>query len=92
MTPLGPNGRANVRFQFTQLTRVLRSGMLQSTDGDEIEIGGHLHHYDFESEFGQDHILPLKLNESWAARRLMEALSHLPPCGPTNNTNSAPVR
>ncbi|KAH8341156.1 hypothetical protein KR074_004238 [Drosophila pseudoananassae] len=66
--------------------------MLQSPDGDEIEIGGHLHHYDFESEFGQDHILPLKLNESWAARRLMEALSHLPPCGPPNNSNSAPMR
>ncbi|KAH8382587.1 hypothetical protein KR009_004192 [Drosophila setifemur] len=63
--------------------------MLQSADGDENLNGGDAHHSDLESEFGEDHILPLKLNESWAARRLMEALSHLPPNG---NINSAPMR
>jgi len=63
--------------------------MLQATDGDE-DVDGELLQYDFESELGQDHILPLKLNESWAARRLMEALSHLPPSG-NSSTNSAPV-
>lgn len=42
-------------------------------------------------EEGGGHILPLKLNESWAARRLMEALSHLPPSN-GNSSNSAPVR
>jgi len=62
--------------------------MLQSADGDE---DADLLQYDFEPEPGQDHILPLKLNESWAARRLMEALSHLPPSG-NGSTNSAPVR
>ncbi|XP_026839465.1 uncharacterized protein LOC6552707 isoform X2 [Drosophila erecta] len=62
--------------------------MLQATDGDE---NGELVQFDFESELGQDHILPLKLNESWAARRLMEALSHLPPSG-SNSTYSAPMR
>ncbi|KAH8288391.1 hypothetical protein KR054_002094 [Drosophila jambulina] len=56
--------------------------MLQA-DGNE---DGDYSHY---SELGQDHILPLKLNESWAARRLMEALSHLPPGG---ISNSAPMR
>nr|NP_001262302.1 uncharacterized protein Dmel_CG42675, isoform G [Drosophila melanogaster]AGB95685.1 uncharacterized protein Dmel_CG42675, isoform G [Drosophila melanogaster] len=64
--------------------------MLQATDGDE-DVDGELLQYDFESELGQDHILPLKLNESWAARRLMEALSHLPPSG-NSSTNSAPMR
>ncbi|KAH8344016.1 hypothetical protein KR084_003159 [Drosophila pseudotakahashii] len=64
--------------------------MLQSADGDEDD-DGEFPQYDFESEFGQDHILPLKLNESWAARRLMEALSHLPPSG-NGSINSAPMR
>ncbi|XP_041565674.1 uncharacterized protein LOC108148283 isoform X2 [Drosophila elegans] len=67
--------------------------MLHSADGDvdEDENGDFLR-YEFESELGQqDHILPLKLNESWAARRLMEALSHLPPSG-NGSTNSAPMR
>ncbi|KAH8294856.1 hypothetical protein KR018_003763 [Drosophila ironensis] len=65
--------------------------MLQLPDGDEnATVGGqylHDYDYDFEAELGQDHFLPLKLNESWAARRLMEALSHLPP-----NSQSAPMR
>lgn len=53
-----------------------------TTDEDDL-YGGY---YDYVESEG--HILPLKLNESWAARRLMEALSHLPP----NSSNSAPVR
>lgn len=30
-------------------------------------------------EFYRENVVPIKLNESWAGRRLIEALSHLPP-------------
>lgn len=56
------------------------------TDEDENDAD-----YDLEPDSTHDHIMPLKLSESWAARRLMEALSHLPPSHGDIN-NSAPVR
>lgn len=31
------------------------------------------------NNFNADTLLTIKLNESWAGRRLVEALSHLPP-------------
>lgn len=55
---------------------------------DEFEVDDY---YDLMSDSLHDHILPLKLNESWAARRLLEALSHLPP-NHGSDSNSAPVR
>lgn len=39
-------------------------------------------------EFGYtDPLLPHKLNESWAGRRLLEALSHLPPSNFSSTLN-----
>lgn len=32
-----------------------------------------------DHDFNAEHFVPLKLNESWAGRRLLEALSQLPP-------------
>ncbi|KAH8414206.1 hypothetical protein KR215_000284 [Drosophila sulfurigaster] len=57
---------------------------MAQTDEDDNDNEAY---YDYELEYPTDHIMPLKLNESWAARRLMEALSHLPP-----NSSSAPMR
>ncbi|KAH8310251.1 hypothetical protein KR044_000229, partial [Drosophila immigrans] len=60
---------------------------MAQTDEDDIDNAAYL---DYGLEYPPDHIMPLKLNESWAARRLMEALSHLPPS--STNSNSAPGR
>ncbi|XP_026850486.1 uncharacterized protein LOC6588049 isoform X2 [Drosophila persimilis] len=67
--------------------------MLQAVEDERISIFSD----GLESEYLQhDHILPLKLNESWAARRLVAALSHLPPSDANGNGNgnstSAPMR
>ncbi|SPP82847.1 Hypothetical predicted protein [Drosophila guanche] len=66
--------------------------MLQAEEDEDISFFGS--GLELESEYLQDHILPLKLNESWAARRLMEALSHLPPSDGNGigNSDSVPMR
>lgn len=60
-------------------------GSMSQPDEDVI-----VDYYDLMSDSLHDHIMPLKLNESWAARRLVEALSQLPPHH-ASNSNSAPV-
>ncbi|XP_034661760.1 uncharacterized protein LOC117897171 isoform X2 [Drosophila subobscura] len=64
--------------------------MLQAAEDEDISLFGS--GIELESEYLQDHILPLKLNESWAARRLMEALSHLPPSDGNGSGNSDSMR
>lgn len=47
-------------------------------DNNKYELYEDRHHQQ-QQDLYTEHFVPLKLNDSWAGRRLLEALSQLPP-------------